>query len=130
MADLFATVLRPIAEQRGLETWEQLAAYAAEEWYPSRIAFGKHKGRSIAERCPAGSRGFQAPDDTRYGIVAERRLRRMRRDVIEGRRRSATRVTCGNEPGLESPGYRRSIAPRWPGDVCQHPGGLLSTAHG
>ncbi len=57
MADLFATVLRPIAEQRGLETWEQLAAYAAEEWYPSRIAFGKHKGRSIAEaRTDAGLR--------------------------------------------------------------------------
>ena len=38
VADLFATVLRPIEEQRGLETWEQLAAYAAEEWVPSRIA--------------------------------------------------------------------------------------------
>ena len=49
VADLFATVLRPIAKQRGLETWEQLAAYAAEEWVPSRIAFGKHKGKSIAE---------------------------------------------------------------------------------
>ena len=55
MADLFATVLRPGAEQRGLATWEQLAAYAAEEWVPSRIAFGKHKGRSIAEaRTDAG----------------------------------------------------------------------------
>ena len=49
LADLFATVLRPIAEQRGLEPWAQLAAYASGEWYPSRIAFGKHKGRSIAE---------------------------------------------------------------------------------
>jgi len=49
VADLFAKVLRPIAEQRGLATWEQLTAYAAEEWYPSRIAFGKHKGKSIAE---------------------------------------------------------------------------------
>ena len=38
VADLFATVLRPIAEQRGVETWEQLAADAAEEWVPSRIA--------------------------------------------------------------------------------------------
>lgn len=49
VADLFATVLRPIAEQRGLVAWEQLAAYTAEEWFPSRIAFGKHNGRSIAE---------------------------------------------------------------------------------
>ena len=33
------------------------AAYAAEEWYPSRIAFGQHKGRSVAEaRTDAGLR--------------------------------------------------------------------------
>ena len=31
VADLFANVLRPIAEHRGLDTWEKLAAYAAEE---------------------------------------------------------------------------------------------------
>ncbi len=59
VADLFAKVLRPIAEQRGLATWEQLEAYAAEEWYPSRIAFGKHKGKSIAETCnDTGLRGW------------------------------------------------------------------------
>ena len=51
VTDLFAKVLRPIAEQRGLATWEQLTAYAAGEWYPSRIAFGKHQGKSIAEAC-------------------------------------------------------------------------------
>ena len=49
VADLFAQVLRPIAEHRGLDTWGKLAAYAAEEWYPSRIAFGKHKGRLFQE---------------------------------------------------------------------------------
>ena len=49
VADLFAQVLRPIAEHRGLDTWEKLAAYAAEEWFPSRIAFGKHKGRLFQE---------------------------------------------------------------------------------
>jgi DNA polymerase-3 subunit epsilon len=49
VADLFGNVLRPIAEHRGLDTWEKLAAYAAEEWYPSRIAFGKHKGRLFQE---------------------------------------------------------------------------------
>jgi DNA polymerase III epsilon subunit-like protein len=49
VADLFAQVLRPIAEHRGLDTWEKLVAYAAEEWYPSRIAFGKHKGRLFQE---------------------------------------------------------------------------------
>ena len=49
VADLFSQVLRPIAEQRGLETWAQLVSYAGEEWYPSRIAFGKYKGKSITE---------------------------------------------------------------------------------
>lgn len=49
VADLFANVLRPIAEHRGLDSWDALAAFAAEEWYPSRIAFGKHKGRLIQE---------------------------------------------------------------------------------
>ncbi len=49
VADLFANVLRPIAEHRGLGSWEKLTTFAAEEWYPSRIAFGKHKGRLIQE---------------------------------------------------------------------------------
>src|ERR1035441_8547989 len=49
VVDLFGKVLRPIAEHRGLDTLEKLAAYAAEEWYPSRIAFGKHKGRLFQE---------------------------------------------------------------------------------
>ncbi|MBM3883268.1 MAG: exonuclease [Verrucomicrobia bacterium] len=49
VADLFAQVLRPMAEHRGLDTWEKLVAYAEEEWYPSRIAFGKHKGRLVQE---------------------------------------------------------------------------------
>lgn len=47
VADLFTQVLRPIAEQRGLMTWEAIKAYAEDEWYPSRIAFGKHKGKSV-----------------------------------------------------------------------------------
>ncbi len=47
VADLFAKVLRPIAEQRGLYTWTSLKSYAEDEWYPSRIVFGKFKGRSI-----------------------------------------------------------------------------------
>ena len=65
VADLFANVLRLIAEHRGLNTWEKLAAYAAEEWFPSRIAFGKHKGRFFKKRgrtrsCVAGSTGSPA----------------------------------------------------------------------
>lgn len=49
VADLMAQVLRPIAEHRGLDTWEKLVAFAAAEWCPSRLAFGKHKGRLIQE---------------------------------------------------------------------------------
>ena len=49
VVDLLGNVLQPIAEHRGLDTWAKLAAYAAEEWYPSRIAFGKHKGRLFQE---------------------------------------------------------------------------------
>ena len=59
VADLFANVLRPIAKHRGLDSWEKLAAFAAEEWYPSRIAFGKHRGRLIQEaRKDAALRGW------------------------------------------------------------------------
>ncbi len=55
VADLFATVLRPMAEQRGLQTWNHLVSYLTEEWYPTRLAFGQHKGKSIMEaRTDAG----------------------------------------------------------------------------
>jgi DNA polymerase-3 subunit epsilon len=49
VADLMATVLRPLAEHRGLQSWADLHAYTHAEWFPSRIAFGKHKGRNIHE---------------------------------------------------------------------------------
>ena len=49
VVDLLRIVLRPIAERRGLDTWEKIVAYASEEWYPSRIAFGKFKGHLIWE---------------------------------------------------------------------------------
>src|SRR6266576_3662349 len=59
VADLMAQVLRPIAAHRGLDTWEKLVEFAAEEWFPSRIAFGKHKGRLIQEaRKDAELRGW------------------------------------------------------------------------
>jgi DNA polymerase-3 subunit epsilon len=49
VADLFLVVLRLKAEALGLDTWAQLFDYAAEEWYPSRLAFGKFKGHTISE---------------------------------------------------------------------------------
>ncbi|MBK8036642.1 MAG: exonuclease [Verrucomicrobiaceae bacterium] len=48
-AALFSEVLRPMLEQRGLDDWKAMNAYAEEEWYPSRLTFGKHKGRSFLD---------------------------------------------------------------------------------
>lgn len=45
VADLLQQVLRPLAEARGLMTWDAPCAYASQPWFPSRIAFGKYKGR-------------------------------------------------------------------------------------
>ena len=47
--DLMQQVLRPLAEKRGLDTWEKLMGFLEGEWYPSRLAFGKHKGRLYHE---------------------------------------------------------------------------------
>jgi DNA polymerase-3 subunit epsilon len=45
VTDIMANVLKPIAGQRGLKSWSDICTYADSEWYPSRIAFGKFKGR-------------------------------------------------------------------------------------
>ena len=49
VADLLESVLRPIAESRGIQSWEDICSYSNATWYPSRITFGKHKGRSFLE---------------------------------------------------------------------------------
>jgi DNA polymerase-3 subunit epsilon len=49
VADLLATVLRPIALHRGLHSWAEVCTYTKAEWFPSRIVFGKHKGRNFRE---------------------------------------------------------------------------------
>jgi len=49
VADLLRQVLRPLAEARGLTSWEAISAFAAAPWFPSRIAFGKFKGRLFRE---------------------------------------------------------------------------------
>jgi DNA polymerase-3 subunit epsilon len=47
--DLMQQVLRPLAEKRGLDTWEKIVAFAGDEWFPSRLSFGKFKGRLYQE---------------------------------------------------------------------------------
>ena len=49
VVDLLDTVLRPLAEARGLHTWADLLALTESTWFPSMIAFGKFKGRNFRE---------------------------------------------------------------------------------
>ena len=49
VVDLLASVLRPIAQSRHIESWTDICAYAEAEWFPSRIAFGKFKGRQFLD---------------------------------------------------------------------------------
>ena len=45
VVDLLGQVLRPIAEHRGLDSWQRVCDFTTREWYPARIGFGKFKGR-------------------------------------------------------------------------------------
>jgi len=47
--DLMQQVLHPLAEKRGLETWDALRQFSEDVWYPSRLPFGKFKGRLYQE---------------------------------------------------------------------------------
>jgi len=47
--DLLQHVLKPLAEEHNLATWADVLAYAKEEYFPSRIAFGKYKGRAFQD---------------------------------------------------------------------------------
>jgi DNA polymerase III epsilon subunit-like protein len=47
--DLLREVLQPIAEDQGLATWNDVCAFAKGDWFPSRIAFGKFKGRDFRD---------------------------------------------------------------------------------
>ena len=47
--DLMQQVLRPLAERRGLDTWEKIVGFTGDEWFPSRLSFGKFKGRLYQE---------------------------------------------------------------------------------
>ncbi len=47
--DLLREVLRPLAEKRGLDTWDRVLGFTRETWFPSRLTFGKYKGRLYQE---------------------------------------------------------------------------------
>ncbi|MGH9825759.1 MAG: 3'-5' exonuclease, partial [Blastocatellia bacterium] len=47
--DLLSEVLQPIAQDRELAAWNDICAFTEEDWFPSRIAFGKFKGRDFRD---------------------------------------------------------------------------------
>ena len=49
VVDLINKVLRPIAERRNLVSYDALITYSSDEWFPTRLAFGKFKGRSFRD---------------------------------------------------------------------------------
>lgn len=49
VVDLLGCVLRPLAEARGLKTWDELCELTESIWFPSQIGFGKFKGRNFRE---------------------------------------------------------------------------------
>ena len=44
VVDLLGRILAPIADSRGIEGLAAISAYLEEEWFPTRIAFGRFKG--------------------------------------------------------------------------------------
>lgn len=49
VVDLIAKVLQPIAEERELDSWSSVLNFTTEEWFPTRLGFGKYKGRSFRD---------------------------------------------------------------------------------
>ena len=45
VVDLLGQALRPLAEHRGLDSWQSVCVFTTREWYPARIGFGKFNGR-------------------------------------------------------------------------------------
>jgi len=49
LVELMQKVLRPLAEKRGLDSWEKIVNFTTDDWFPSRLPFGKFKGRLYQE---------------------------------------------------------------------------------
>lgn len=47
--ELFGQVLRPLLQERGLLSWDEIAAFSETEWFPRVIRFGEFKGRSFKD---------------------------------------------------------------------------------
>jgi DNA polymerase III epsilon subunit-like protein len=49
VVDLLQEILRPIALSKGLLTWTKIKQFTEEEWFQTRVPFGKYKGRMYQE---------------------------------------------------------------------------------
>jgi len=49
VVDLIQKVLLPILSDRKLNSMQDIEQFTVEEWYPTRLAFGKYKGRSFKD---------------------------------------------------------------------------------
>ena len=108
-AGKIAQEYRQAGAQQEQEYAETAAALAETSWgrpHPlKRFVSSRSDGPMVAG-------AFKPRIIRKPGFVAERRLPRTRRSLVEGRRRAATRAICGAAPWLESPGYRHGIALR------------------
>ncbi|EIC21673.1 hypothetical protein Thi970DRAFT_01893 [Thiorhodovibrio frisius] len=49
LLDLFRVVLLPLLKEHQLNDWDAIVRFSEKEWFPSRIAFGKFKGRLYSD---------------------------------------------------------------------------------
>ena len=102
--DLLAGVLRPIAQNRHLESWTDICAYAEAEWFPSRIAFGKFKGRQFLD-----ARTDQALHEWLKWLASSKRARSaqmgrwylLRLELDDARNDAAEPVTAPTSEGAQ-----------------------------
>jgi len=111
VVDLLAKVLRPIAEQRQLDSWADICAYAEAEWFPSRIAFGKFKGRQVQDaRIDSALRGWlqwlSNSANTRSASMGRWYLQQLERDDMH----SETLVTVTAAASGDTPPVAGSAA--------------------
>ncbi|WP_407702918.1 exonuclease domain-containing protein [Thiorhodovibrio frisius] len=125
LVDLMQQVLRPLAEARGLATWEQIAVFASAPWFPSRIAFGRFKGRPFSEviddpELHAWLEWLSRSNNPRSAAMGRWYLNQLDADaeqriddsaVLEVRTDNATALTLFRNPELET--LRQLIAGAW-----------------
>ena len=119
VVDLLGQVLRPIAEHRGLVSWQSVCDFTTREWYPARIGFGKFKGRLFRDAGTDGAlrdwlaRLSQSPNQRNAAVgawylarLAEREPREVALRPLEATALLSlgTRDKYGDDSGALEPG--------------------------